>query len=120
MPGRRNGADDEGTGSDSEDSSREAEVVGSCRDYGSDGSYDAALARTAERTRLQRIMGLPQAQSQPEASSDEDPELERQEIAQMLARSLDVLLIASAPRGVETFRALNEQRKLYVLIDRID
>lgn len=36
----------------------------------------------------------------------------------MLARSLDVLLIASAPRGVETFRALNEQRKLYVLIDR--
>jgi LacI family transcriptional regulator len=48
-------------------------------------------------------------------SSDEDPELERQEIARMLARSLDVLLIASAQRSVETFRALNEQRNPYVV-----
>jgi hypothetical protein len=33
---------------DSEGSSREAEVVGSCRDYGCDGPYDAALAGAAE------------------------------------------------------------------------
>jgi hypothetical protein len=39
--GRRNGADDEGTGTDSEGGSREAEVVGSCRDHGRDGPNDA-------------------------------------------------------------------------------
>src|SRR5438270_11284173 len=71
-PGRRIGADDEGTGSDSEGSGREAEVVGSCRDNGCDGSYDAALARAAERTRLQRTVGLPQAQPKSQAGPDED------------------------------------------------
>lgn len=43
----RNGADDEGTGSDFEGSRREAEVVGSCKDYRRDRPDDAGLARTA-------------------------------------------------------------------------
>jgi hypothetical protein len=47
-------------------------VVGGGRDYGRDGSHDAPLAETAERARLQRFMGLPQTQSQPQAGSDED------------------------------------------------
>src|SRR3954447_15116765 len=42
---RGNGADDEGTRSDIEGGSRQAEVVGSGRDYGRDRSDDAALAR---------------------------------------------------------------------------
>src|SRR3954465_8412906 len=42
-PGRGNGADDEGTGSDSEGGCGQAEVVGSGRDYGRDGPHDAAL-----------------------------------------------------------------------------
>ncbi len=52
------------------------------------------------------------------ASSDEDPELEQQEIAQLLARRVDVLLIASAQWTVESFRSIEEQRIPYVLIDR--
>src|SRR4051794_4970693 len=69
---RGNGADDESTGSNSEGSGREAEVVGSSRDHGGDGPYDAALAGTAEGTRLQRVVGLPEAPSQSQASADED------------------------------------------------
>src|SRR3954471_19379259 len=61
---RGNGADDESTGSNSEGGRREAEVVGSSRDHGRDGPHDEALAGTAESTRLQRLVGLPQAQSQ--------------------------------------------------------
>jgi LacI family transcriptional regulator len=52
------------------------------------------------------------------ASSDEDPEVEQQEIAQMLARRVDALLIASAQWTVETFRTIEEQKTSYVLIDR--
>ncbi|MDQ2840947.1 MAG: LacI family transcriptional regulator [Acidobacteriota bacterium] len=52
------------------------------------------------------------------ASSEEDPELEKQEIRQMLARRLDALLIASAQRSAETFRSIEEHRNPYVLIDR--
>ena len=37
-------------------------------------------------------------------SSEEDPELERQEIEQLLARRVDVMLIASAQWTVESFR----------------
>ena len=69
---RGNGADDESTGSNSEGSGREAEVVGSSRDHGGDGPHDAALAGTAEGTRLQRVVGLPEAPSQSQASADED------------------------------------------------
>lgn len=52
------------------------------------------------------------------ASSEEDPELEKQEIGQMLARRLDVLLIASAQWTVESFRKIEEQQRPYVLLDR--
>lgn len=52
------------------------------------------------------------------ASSEEDPELERQEIEQMLARSVDALIIASAQWTVESFRRIEESKKPYVLIDR--
>ena len=52
------------------------------------------------------------------ASSEEDPELERQEIAQLEARGVDAILIASAQSTVESFRRLEEQGTPYVLIDR--
>lgn len=52
------------------------------------------------------------------ASSEEDPELERQEIGQMLARRLDVLLIASTQWTVESFRQIEEHKRPYVLVDR--
>src|SRR5947208_12749217 len=69
-PGRRDGADDEGTRGDSEGGRREAEVVGRGRGYGRDGWYDAALAGAAGRARLPRSMGLPQAESQSQAGAD--------------------------------------------------
>lgn len=52
------------------------------------------------------------------ASSEEDPDLEKQEIGQMLARRLDVLLIASTQWTVESFRKIEEQERPYVLVDR--
>lgn len=52
------------------------------------------------------------------SSSDEDPELEREEIAQLLARRVDVLLIASAQWTVESFRKIEEQKIPYILLDR--
>ena len=50
--------------------------------------------------------------------SEEDPELERQEIEQLLARRVDALIVASAQGGVESFRHIEEQNTPYVLIDR--
>src|SRR3954453_10344985 len=52
------------------------------------------------------------------SSSEDDPELEQQEIDQLLARRVDVLIVASTQSGVETFRRLEEQRVPFVLIDR--
>lgn len=51
-------------------------------------------------------------------SSEEDPELERQEIEQLLARRVDVMLIASAQWTVESFREIEERKIPYILIDR--
>lgn len=51
-------------------------------------------------------------------SSEEDPELEQQEIEQLLARRVDVMVIASAQWTVESFRRIEEQRIPYILIDR--
>ena len=51
-------------------------------------------------------------------SSEEDPELERQEIEQLLARRVDALLIASAQDSVETFRRIERRQTPYILIDR--
>ena len=52
------------------------------------------------------------------SSSEQDPDLEKQEIQQMLGRRLDVLLIASAQWRVESFRRIEAQQKHYILIDR--
>jgi len=51
-------------------------------------------------------------------SSEEDPELEQQEIEQLLARRVDAMIIASAQWTVESFRRIEERRTPYVLIDR--
>jgi LacI family transcriptional regulator len=52
------------------------------------------------------------------ASSEEDAELERQEIEQLLARRVDVLLIASAELDAESLRPVEESRTPFILIDR--
>ncbi|MGJ5818363.1 LacI family DNA-binding transcriptional regulator [Paludibaculum fermentans] len=52
------------------------------------------------------------------ASSEEDPELEQQELDMMLARRVDALVVASAQWTVESFRRIEEQKTPYVLIDR--
>jgi LacI family transcriptional regulator len=44
------------------------------------------------------------------SSSEDDPELERQEIEQLLARRVDVLIVASTQATMETFRRLEEQK----------
>lgn len=52
------------------------------------------------------------------SSSDEDPDLEEQEVNQLLARRLDTLIIASCRSTVELFFRIEKQRTPYVLIDR--
>ncbi len=52
------------------------------------------------------------------ASSEEDPELERQEIEHLLARRVDALIVASAQSSPQCFRDVEERRTPLVLIDR--
>ena len=52
------------------------------------------------------------------SSSEEDPELERQEIDDLLARRMDVLILASTQWTVEAFRRIESLNTPYVLIDR--
>jgi len=52
------------------------------------------------------------------SSSEDDPELERQEIELLLARRVDVLIVASAQSSLESFQRLTESKVPYVLIDR--
>ena len=52
------------------------------------------------------------------SSSEEDPDLEEQEISQLLARRLDALIIASCRYNVEVFSRIEKQKTPYVLIDR--
>jgi LacI family transcriptional regulator, galactose operon repressor len=52
------------------------------------------------------------------SSSDEDPDLEEQEIDQLLARRLDALIIASCRSTVELFFRIQKHKTPYVLIDR--
>ena len=42
------------------------------------------------------------------SSSDEDPVLEKEEIEQLLARRVDVMLVASAQGSAESFRRIEE------------
>jgi len=50
--------------------------------------------------------------------SEEDPELERQEIEQLLTRRVDALIIASAQGSGQSFRRIDEHQIPYVLVDR--
>ena len=52
------------------------------------------------------------------SSSEEDPDLEKKEIEDLLGRGLDAFIIASAQTGVETFKQIEAQGKPYVLVDR--
>ena len=52
------------------------------------------------------------------ASSEEDPELERQEIEHLLARRVDALVVASAQNNAESFTHVENQKTPFVLIDR--
>src|SRR5579863_8705573 len=52
------------------------------------------------------------------STSDEDPELEIQEIKLLLARRVDVIMIASAQWSVDCFRMIEEHKTPYILIDR--
>lgn len=52
------------------------------------------------------------------SSSDEDPDLEDQEIRQLLARRVDVILIASAQSSPGGLSMIEDQKTPYVLIDR--
>lgn len=52
------------------------------------------------------------------ASSEEDQEIERQEIRQVLARGVDALLIASCQQTLEGFYGMDDQRTPFILVDR--
>jgi LacI family transcriptional regulator len=51
-------------------------------------------------------------------SSEEDPEIERQEIRTLLRRGIDVLLIASCQPNLRNFYELGDERTPYLLFDR--
>ena len=52
------------------------------------------------------------------ASSEEDPEIEQQEISRVLARGVDALLIASCQPVLQGFYGIEDQRTPFILIDR--
>jgi LacI family transcriptional regulator len=52
------------------------------------------------------------------ASSEEDPEVERQEIRTLLNRGVDVLMIASCQANLRNFYELGDNRTPYILFDR--
>lgn len=52
------------------------------------------------------------------SSSDEDPEIERKEIDQMIRRRVDALLIASCQSNSDSLMRLSDQKISYILIDR--
>jgi LacI family transcriptional regulator len=52
------------------------------------------------------------------ASSEEDPDVERQEIRTLLSRGVDVLIIASCQANLRNFYELGDVRTPYLLFDR--
>lgn len=52
------------------------------------------------------------------ASSEDDPDIEQQEIRTVLARGVDALLIASCQRTLQGFYGIEDQRTPFILIDR--
>jgi len=51
-------------------------------------------------------------------SSEEDPQIEQQEIRTVLARGIDALLIASCQHTLQGFYGVDDQRTPFILIDR--
>ena len=52
------------------------------------------------------------------SSSEEDPELEAQEIRQLLARKIDAIVVASTANNGERFARLRENQQPVLLVDR--
>jgi LacI family transcriptional regulator len=52
------------------------------------------------------------------SSSEDDPNMERREIDPMLARRVDALILASSQSTADGFRAVQDQRLPYILLDR--
>src|SRR5258708_2643778 len=52
------------------------------------------------------------------SSSEEDPELEKEEISRLLGRRLDALVIASSGTNIEQFERMDSRAQPFVLIDR--
>jgi LacI family transcriptional regulator len=52
------------------------------------------------------------------SSSEEDPEIEKEEISRLLSRRLDALVIASAATDLEQFNRMDKMAQPYVLVDR--
>jgi LacI family transcriptional regulator len=52
------------------------------------------------------------------SSSEDDPQLERREIDQMLARRVDALILASTQSDANSLRKIQEQGVPYILLDR--
>lgn len=52
------------------------------------------------------------------SSSEDDPELEAREIKQLLARRVDVIIVASVHWSIEGFRLIEQHKTPYILIDR--
>lgn len=52
------------------------------------------------------------------ATSDEEPEVERQQIRQLLARRVDAMIVASAQEKPDGLREITAQNVPYILIDR--
>lgn len=53
------------------------------------------------------------------SSSEEDPELEKQEIDLLLSRQVDALIVASAQTNIASFEEIEARKIPYVLIDRL-
>jgi LacI family transcriptional regulator len=51
-------------------------------------------------------------------SSEDDPQIEHNEIRTLLSRGVDVLLIASCQQNLKNFYELGDQRTPYILLDR--
>lgn len=52
------------------------------------------------------------------SSSDEEPELEQNEIQHLLARRVDAMIVASVQHTVQSLRSLAAQKIPYILLDR--
>lgn len=52
------------------------------------------------------------------SSSQEDPELEKEEVSRLLGRHMDALVIASTGSNMEQFERMDSKAQPYVLIDR--